>query len=251
MDNEEAVTENPPSESIQNTEIIPAAEQEAPTSNLRAELALLSTQTVTEQRERIIALEAQLKLSRENATPVRAEPEDPAHFLNAPRQAIRDEINTSIAEQIKPLKDFVFNFEKQNQYTRLVDAMKTRAPALYAAYLEDAGNIDQLMQNQDPTPNNMQACILMSRGAASLGLSENRTPPTPPTQPKVSPPNLPSSPPPAPRKVPVDPGDLDAKVAALTESERKAARLMQFKDLKEYVKYRDLPDDTAVSDWKV
>lgn len=249
MLNEE--TPNPPVEgqsaeesTIQN----PPVRETAP--SIREELASLHSSTIVEQQQMIMKL--QRDLAEKNATPAIIKDDDPATFLNAPRTAVRDEINTALKEQVAPLLEFVQETRRGQAYTALVQRLKRSAPALHALYEENADYIDQMMGNQEATPQNIQAVILMAKGAASLNTPHIPVPvaaaATPPVREPVIPPNLQPSPPTPPRKSSgKDP--IEAAVEALTESQRKAAKFAGFTDLKEYVQF--LNADTDMSSWPV
>lgn len=241
----EELNQDPPAESppqdLPATTLSPAV----PAPSIRDELASLHSSTIVEQQQMIMKLQQQL--ADKNATPIVARTDDPADFLSAPRTAVRDEINSALKEQVAPLLEFVQETKRGQQYTALVQRLKRSAPALYALYEENVDYIDQMMIGQDATPQNIQAVILMAKGAASLN-----TPHIPVAvvkeELKVTPPNLPPSPPTPPRKASgKDP--IDAAVEALTESQRKAARFAGFTDLREYVQF--LSADTDMNSWPV
>jgi hypothetical protein len=236
----EPPVENPPAIPAEPT--IPASPP-AQSTELRVELDRLSRQTISEQAGRIQQL--QEELANRNATPVAPTP--PTAFFENPHQAIRDEVARAVA----PLVQFTQQISKQQAYQKLVGDMQANAPHLYAAYQRVQSQVDATMANADPTPANLQFAILSATGAAQLGLIPGApapvapNPPTP-AAPLIQPPNIPPSPPTPPRKATGGDG-LDAKVAALTESERAAAKMMGFSDLRQYVEYRDA--DPEVSAW--
>lgn len=235
MDNEPVVTE-PITDPIPSSEPNPS-NNERP--DLSTELSQLNQQTIREQQETIVKL--QNDLAQRNATPVVPQ-DDTTSFLNAPRQAIRDEV----ASQVKPLQDFVAGLTRDRAYEKLVNDLQFRAPKMHAGYLEVKGYVDQLMATQEPSPQNLMGAITMAKGAIAMGLTSEQPTPTPN---KVTPPNIPPSAPPAPRIVNAGADRIDQLVNAMTESQRKAARLQGFTDMRQYIQFSE-GDDMSIDDMK-
>jgi hypothetical protein len=238
----EVVETQPPSEPVLESPANPSPS----TDNLRLEFDSLTRQTLSDQAATIQRL--QNDLARKNETPVAPAKDDPSTFLEAPRTAIRDEVRAEVQAAVKPLIDFTQQMARESSYRQLIGRLQSGAPALYTAYTTNQHYVDQLMAGQDATPQNLQAAILMAQGASSLGLGGGGAAPVQPltTTPArtVTPPHIPPSPPPAPRKVTPE-AEIDQKIAAMTETERRAAKLSGFTDLKQYIAFRDAGTDAA------
>lgn len=232
MDNEQVVESETETPSV-SSEANPSSSVK---QDLSTELSTLNQQTIREQQETIARL--QTELAQKNATPVK-EQDDTTSFLNAPRQAIRDEV----ASQVKPLQDFVSEMRRDREYDRLVDRLKTQAPALYAGYLENQTYVDQIMSTQEATPQNLVGAITMAKGAVAFGLAGNPNPTPPKATTTLTPPNIPPSAPPAPKRGEAGKDRIDQLVEAMTESQRKAARLQGFTNMREYIEFTEADGD--------
>ena len=247
MEQPTEVVETPPVETPPAENVTPTAPS-PPNPTLSTEVFQLQQRALSESAAEIQRL--QRELAAKNATPV--EPPKPEKFFENPNQAIRDEV----AAQIKPLTDFVTQMSSERQYESLIQQLQHGAPQLYDLYLKVKPYVDDAMRKV-PQPNlqALQFTITSAYGAVAAGLAPapagyNPAPvstPTPaPTPVSVTPPNIPPSPPTPPRR-PTAGDELDSKVAAMTEAERTAAKLMGFHDLKQYVQFRDAPPE--ISQW--
>jgi hypothetical protein len=215
---------------------------------LRAEFAEMNRQALSENAAELSRLRQENETLR-NATPTKPKDESFNAFMENPRSAVREEIQAVVA----PLLELRSELTKERQYNALKAGL-AKSPQLKRLYDKVAPYVDHMMASQDATPANLQASIISAYGAHEAGLLEPiaTDTPTPTPTPKVpdtpTPPHIPPSPPPAPRKAaPTANAELDGKVEALTETERRIARAQGFTDLKQYVLYRDA--DPEVSTW--
>lgn len=207
--------EIPPDPSLQPKEVIlPKKENED--QSINEELAALNLDVQRDlarqlKEERAAKEQAQRELAQRNETP-----KSGADFLSDPAKMIRDEVNASI----KPLASFVDKMVAREEYGALLDNVKQKLPSLFNAYQEYSAEVDAQMANQPKTFENFQAVVLMTRGAADVGLIKKRenTVTTPKPVDGTSPPYIPPSPPPAPRI------ESSTKTEELTESQKRFAR---------------------------
>lgn len=227
-------------------------------TELRAELDRLGRGTISELHNRLAEANAKIAaLENSRATPP-ARPTG-AEFLNDPVPIIQAELQSTV----KPLKDFVEQFTAERAYESAKKQLKQTYPALGAKISELEPYIDQLMVGIKPTPENIQAAFTHALGLQQIGQIPAATPTpstipvtTPPSAPSTPgaimtppipvPPSMPPSPPTLPNNAPASMADaaLKAKVDALTEDERKIARIWG-QTPEEFVQLREASDDVA------
>jgi hypothetical protein len=230
---------------------------------LAAELARLNNSSssslardLAETRAKNAMLES--RLAALEATNRKPEPSG-ADFINDPIPLLRKELQDTVA----PLVQFVNKFDKRDKYTELKNSFIEQFPAMGSKLKDHEAIVDHLMSlpNMEPTPQNLQAALVQAIGIKTLqgdvATPKSNTPPVPsttvtPVATTVIPPNIPPAPPTVPQGVKATPESvLKAKIDALTEDERTAARVMGFsmspEGLAEYIHLRDA--DSNVSTW--
>lgn len=245
LETTEQTTEPVTTPPVSSPPVTPASPPSIDAAALRAELASLQGNIVTEQAQRIMDLQAELLAK--NSTPA-APADDATRFLESPRQMIREELQSVV----QPLIEFMGGIKKNDAYSNLKNECKRHA-TLGPLLTRVESIVDQVMANSEPTPQNLQAAIFTALGIEAAGLANtNTTPPTPPptapSQPvSTTPPYIPPSPPAPPRSSNNPADNVKAKVAALTETERDVAKRWGI-SLEQYVINRDA--DENASSWK-
>jgi hypothetical protein len=178
-----------------------------------------------------------------------------AEFWKNPTSRIRAEMQSAV----KPLEEYVKRSRGETEYERLKN--KFRHDPKYGPVIDKAeAYVDSLMQNQEPTEQNLRVILYGIRGAAEFGdidglsfrddavaqaTSLGITPKPTPTEPRPVnqniPPHLRPSAPPAPR------GQEPVKQhRELTENERRLAREQGMTE-EQYLNWLEVPPENVVT----
>jgi len=248
----------PPAAAPNPSPSTPPVVNPAPT-NFREELDRLGRGALSTLHNQLAEAKAKIQQLETSRTTEAPRPTG-AEFLNDPVPIIQAELRNTV----QPLKEFVEQMQAERRYDSAKTEIKRNYPALGAKFAELEPYVDQLMRGIDPSPQNIQAAFTQALGLQQLGQipamqtgAPNAQPviPAPVTIPSAPPvptmpipPSIPPSPPTLPVASPNAGADaaLKAKVDAMTEDERKIAR-MWGQTPEQFISLRDASSE--VSSW--